>query len=160
MANPATPKKTTIRRAVVARLETIRRANGYWTELGLNVAADRKPIQLHRAGELPRAAVTWGTEAPADKKYGQCLGGVRVACPFFVYVVLGTKRAELQNAMDYVDADVKRALAGSIDGAILFPWIGSATDQQLLAAEDGGAVARAQVAVTFEAVYDTTANAV
>lgn len=159
MANPALPKKTQLRRALVELLKTVRTDGGYWTEMGLNVSQDRKPIQMHRASELPRAVVVWGSEERIDG----CLGGMgRAKCPFVVYVVVGGAREKIQDLVDAAEQDVKRAAwSGSLFGGLAskVTWIASESDHQLLAAEDPGAQVRAQVAVTFEVEYDLTASA-
>jgi hypothetical protein len=160
VANPPTPKKSQIRAALVALLERVRSGNGYWTEMGLNVSTDRKPVQEHRAGEMPRAVVTWMGEKPIE---GGCLGGMgRVSCPFVIYVVVGGPRGQIQDLIDRTEQDVKRAVFSdmTLNGtAVLVSYVGSDTDQQLLVSMDAGSQVRAQVAVTFEAQYDMTAAA-
>lgn len=158
MPAPAVPRKTQIRLAIAARLQGVRSGNGYWTEIGLNVAKDRKPIQNHRASELPRAVPVWMNARPAE---GGCIGPTaKVACPFVIYVVLGGPRGSIQDQVDRAEQDVTRALFSdpTLGGLIeTLEYVGSDTDQQLLVAEDDGALVRAQIAVTFEAKYKTTA---
>ena len=158
MSAPATPKKTLIRRAIVALLERVRSGNGYWTEMGLNVASDRKPIQNHRAGELPRAVTVWRDTHPGK---GGCVGpSFALVANFVVYVVLGGKRGDIQDLIDRTEQDVMRAvlsdltLGGEVD---VLAYVGTDTDQQVLVAEEAGAIVRAQIAVTFEVQYRATA---
>ncbi len=158
MAAPAVPRKTQARLGLVALLERVRSGNGYWTDLGLNVRPDRKPVQAHRAGELPRAAVTWMNARPAE---GGCIGPTQeVTCPFVVYAVVGGPRKDIQDLIDRTEQDIVRAVFGdhSLGGTVTnTEWLGTETDQQLLVAEDEGAMVRAQLAVTFEATYKATA---
>lgn len=159
MTAPAVPRKTQARLALISQLGRVRSGNGYWTELGLNVSSDRKPVQEHRAGEMPRAAITWMSARPDSKG---CIGPVgTVICPFVIYIVVGGPRGEIQNLIDRTEQDVlrgvfaDRSLGGVVDNT---EWIGSETDQQLLVSLDEGQQVRAQLALTFEATYKATAS--
>lgn len=104
------PIEERIRQALLDRLRLIRKAGGYFTDLGEGVLERRfDPEQLNTTN-LPAASCFAGNEVTRDGYSGSRYGS---GCEFFVQVVIDVKEEDDLDALtSRVKADVKKVVLG------------------------------------------------
>lgn len=143
-------KSADIAAAVAARIETIRTANGYATEIGVRVYRGRRKID---EGHLPCAVIVEGDDEVPDMREGSTQAKIRQ--PFIIEGHTDCDPDNPNDAAHAIVADIKRAIfSGDLTLGGLTRSAVRYAGRSIAPREDGLSIVSAAVEISIEFVEE------